>query len=167
MVYKEEADTTWDSIWQAVINAFVIVLFMALVTFIMVLLYKYHCTTVLYCFLYFATFMSIGYTGWFVFYMMVTQYYISWDLLSSILIFFNLGVISVICIFGKYAPDPLKKGFLVFISCLVCYLLSFFPDVRFGGVDSHVVDNVGASRCYGSVRYVCCPHSVWSIEAAS
>ena len=130
MVYKQEADNTWDSIWQAVINAFVIVLFMALITFLMVILYKYHCTMVLYFFLYFATFMSIGYTGWFVYYMAVTQYYISWDLISSIIIFFNLAVISVICIFGKYAPEGLKKGFLVFISCLVCYLLSFFPDVR-------------------------------------
>ena len=31
--------------------------------------------------------------------------------------------------FAQYAPAVIKKFFLVFISCLVCYLLSFFPDV--------------------------------------
>ena len=103
MVYKEEADSTWGSIWQAIVNSLVIVLFMGLITFVMVILYKYHCTKVLYGLLYFATFMAIGYTGWFVFYMAVTQYNFSWDLISSIFVFFNLGVISVISIFGTVA----------------------------------------------------------------
>ncbi|KNB42162.1 presenilin-like protein [Blastocystis sp. subtype 4] len=128
MVYKQEADNTWDSIWQAVVNALVIVIFIGLMTFVMVILYKYHCVKVLYALLYFATFSAIGYTGWFVFYMAMIQYRIPWDLISSVVIFVNLGVVSVVCIFGKYAPDGMKKTFLVFISCLVCYLLSFFPD---------------------------------------
>ena len=103
MVYKEEADSTWGSIWQAIVNSLVIVLFMGLITFVMVILYKYHCTKVLYGLLYFATFMAIRYTGWFVFYMAVTQYNFSCDLISSIFVFFNLGVISVISIFGTVA----------------------------------------------------------------
>ena len=100
MVYKEEADNTWDAFWQALINALAIVLVMGLMTFIIVLLYKYHCTKALYGLLYLSTFSAIGYTGWFVFYMVVTQYNLSWDLLSSIFIFVNLGVVAVICIFG-------------------------------------------------------------------
>lgn len=100
MVYKEEADNTWDAFWQALINAFVIVCVMGLMTFLMVILYKYRCTKVLYGLLYISTFSAIGYTGWFVFYMAVTQYNFSWDLISSIFIFVNLGVVSVICIFG-------------------------------------------------------------------
>lgn len=100
MVYKEEADNTWDAFWQALINAFVIVCVMGLMTFLMVILYKYRCTKVLYGLLYLSTFSAIGYTGWFVFYMAVTQYNFSWDLISSIFIFVNLGVVSVICIFG-------------------------------------------------------------------
>ena len=131
MVYKQEADNTWDSIWQAVVNALVIVVVIGLMTFGMVLLYKYHCVKVLYALLYIATFSAIGYTGWFIFYMACTQYSIPWDLLSSIIIFLNLGVVSVVCIFGSVIPDLMKKTFLVFISCLVCYLLSFFPNVPF------------------------------------
>lgn len=100
MVYKEEADNNWDAFWQALINAFVIVCVMGLITFVMVILYKYHCTKVLYGLLYLSTFAAIGYTGWFVFYMAVVQYHISWDLISSIFIFLNFGVVSVICIFG-------------------------------------------------------------------
>ncbi|CBK24996.2 uncharacterized protein [Blastocystis hominis] len=128
MVYKQEADNTWDSIWQAVINSLVIVLFIGLMTFIMVILYKYNCIKVLYGLLYFSTFMAIGYTGWVIFYMAAMQYQFSCDLFSSAFIFFNLGVVSVISIFGTYAPPLVKKAFLIFISCLVCYLLSFFPD---------------------------------------
>lgn len=101
MVYKQEADNTWDSIWQAVVNALVIVIFIGLMTFVMVILYKYHCVKVLYALLYFATFSAIGYTGWFVFYMAMIQYRIPWDLFSSVVIFVNLGVVSVVCIFGK------------------------------------------------------------------
>ena len=101
MVYKQEAESTWDSIWQAVINSFVIVLFIGLMTFIMVILYKYHCVKVLYALLYFSTFMAIGYTGWVIFYMAAMQYQFSCDLLSSVFIFFNLGVVAVISIFGS------------------------------------------------------------------
>lgn len=53
MVYKQEADNTWDSIWQAVVNALVIVIFIGLMNFVMVILYKYHCVKVLYALLYF------------------------------------------------------------------------------------------------------------------
>ena len=100
MVYKQEADNTFDAVWQAIVNALVIVAVIGLMTFGMVLLYKYNCVKVLYVLLYFATFSAIGYTGWFVFYMALIQYHIPWDLLSSIFIFVNLGVVSVICVFG-------------------------------------------------------------------
>ena len=100
MVYKEEADNTFDAVWQAIVNSLAIVTVIGLMTFGMVLLYKYNCVKVLYGMLYLATFSSIGYTGWFVFYMALTQYHIPWDLLSSIFIFANLGVASVICVFG-------------------------------------------------------------------
>ena len=110
MVYKQEADNTWDSIWQAVVNALVIVVVIGLMTFGMVLLYKYHCVKVLYAFLYIATFSAIGYTGWFIFYMACTQYSIPWDLLSSIIIFLNLGVVSVVCIFGSVILSPLPSS---------------------------------------------------------
>lgn len=106
MVYKQEADNTWDSIWQAVINSLVIVLFIGLMTFIMVILYKYNCIKVLYGLLYFSTFMAIGYTGWVIFYMAAMQYQFSCDLFSSAFIFFNLGVVSVISIFGTVKIGP-------------------------------------------------------------
>ena len=113
MVYKEEADNTWDAFWQALVNSLAIVVVMGLMTFMIVLLYKYNCIKVLYGLLYVSTFSAIGYTGWFVFYMIITQYNLSFDVLSSIFIFVNLGVVSVICVFGTVFLHFLKFNHVV------------------------------------------------------
>ncbi|KAK8795667.1 hypothetical protein WA158_000324 [Blastocystis sp. Blastoise] len=129
MVFKESTADVGTSIWQAVINALVMILGIGCLTFIIVLLYKYRCIKVLYGLLYFSTFSALGYTGGFITYMCFTQYKIRWDVISLIFVFYNFGVCGVIAIFYGYLPKLAVKAYLIIISVIVGYLLSFFPYV--------------------------------------
>ena len=173
MVYKQEADSTWDSIWQAVINAFVIVVFIGLMTFIMVILYKYNCVKVLYGLLYFSTFMAIGYTGWVIFYMAAMQYQFSCDLFSSVFIFFNLGVVSVISIFGTvpkstlFSPSTLprlsRSSSSSSSAASSATSSPSSPMYPFPAVPT-LVDHLGAARRHGSLRHLRRSHALRTSE---
>lgn len=99
MVFKDTSTDTSTAIWQAIINAVVMILGIGCMTFIIVLLYKFHFIKTLYGLLYFSSFCALGYTGGFIAYMCFTQYKIISDYISLIFAFYNFGVGGVIAIF--------------------------------------------------------------------
>lgn len=80
----------------------------------------------------FATFTALSFSSAAVFEIFCESRNISWDWISYIIIFFNLGVGGCIAIWYQSGiPAFFSHAYLVWISVVVAYMLSFIGEVFF------------------------------------
>lgn len=125
----DQSSSTGTKVLQAVINALVIVAVVAVMTFFIVLLYYYNCMKVLFGILIVATFTALSFSSGAVFEIFCESRHLPWDYISYFIIFYNLGVGGCIAIwYQKGIPSIIVHAYLVWISVVVAYMLSFIGE---------------------------------------
>mmetsp|Transcript_1766 Transcript_1766/g.4067 ORF Transcript_1766/g.4067 Transcript_1766/m.4067 type:complete len:687 (-) Transcript_1766:41-2101(-) len=127
-----ESQTTVQTLGASVANTLIIVTAIGVMTFVVVLLYKYRCLKILYGYLFLATAMLLGYFTSNMLIMFI-QIYGWWgrgmDKVSLGLIMYNYAAVGVVAIFyGKGLPRWLAQGYLITSSVCVAWQLSYFDD---------------------------------------
>eukprot|EP01063_Lacrimia_lanifica_P034227 TRINITY_DN627_c6_g1_i1.p1 TRINITY_DN627_c6_g1~~TRINITY_DN627_c6_g1_i1.p1 ORF type:complete len:449 (+),score=196.12 TRINITY_DN627_c6_g1_i1:63-1409(+) len=128
LYYKEkETDSSGAKFGGALLNALLIVAFIFLLTFIMVLLYKYRCMKILAGWLMLSTTLVLFFFGWIWFDLFCTKYQIPYDTFTAAFILFNFGSVGVMCIYFRGHP-MMTQGYLIASSAIMAWWLTRLPE---------------------------------------
>eukprot|EP00591_Stephanopyxis_turris_P007961 CAMPEP_0195530722 /NCGR_PEP_ID=MMETSP0794_2-20130614/33745_1 /TAXON_ID=515487 /ORGANISM="Stephanopyxis turris, Strain CCMP 815" /LENGTH=378 /DNA_ID=CAMNT_0040662287 /DNA_START=152 /DNA_END=1285 /DNA_ORIENTATION=+ len=118
-----------DSFWFALLNAAVIIVGIAILTFGIVLCYKFKCYKFLYAFFTFTIFVALGFETGQILYAFFEKFQVVADWASLSYLLYNFAVVGAVGIlYGKIVPRILAQGYLICISICICYLLRYFPE---------------------------------------
>ncbi|XP_047153354.1 presenilin-like protein At1g08700 [Vigna umbellata] len=124
LVYAENpADSPAEKFEGALLNAVVFVGLIALVTFLLVLLYYYNCTSFLRHYTRFSAFFVLASMGGSILLSLLQRFSIPLDAVSSLLLLFNFTVVGVLSVFAGGIPIILRQAYMV---CLVIIVAAWF-----------------------------------------
>jgi len=119
-----------STILLSLLNGLIMVTVIALMTFVIVLLYKYNCMWVLIGYMVFASTSLLGFLGGHIWYVAIQIYNLPVDKLTYFLVLWNFAAVGILSIFyGKGVPKFVSQGYLIFTSVILAWHLSFFDDV--------------------------------------
>lgn len=128
MVQDEQAaSSTADKIGDSLINALAIVAGIVVMTFIIVLLYKFRCMKVLIAWLVVTAAMVFFFMFWVFLDLVCTRYQIPYDLITIAIVLWNIGVVGMISVF-YFAHPRLNQIYLILISVLMGWTLTRLPE---------------------------------------
>lgn len=128
MMFTDQTVDTGTRVWQSFANAFVMLIFIAVMTTVLILLYKFRCYGVIHGWLIISSLMllfmfSLTYVA-----EILRVYNIAMDKYTLTLFIWNYGVVGMICIHWK-GPLLLQQGYLITISALMALVfLRCLPD---------------------------------------
>lgn len=127
-----DSQTNAQTLGVSIANTFIIVSAICLMTFVVVLLYKYRCLFFLYGYLLAATAALLGYFTSAMFKMFI-QIYGWWgrgmDKLTFAFILYNYVAVGILAIFyGRGIPKWIAQGYLIASSVAVAWQLSYFDE---------------------------------------
>jgi len=118
-----------ERLGEGVINALVIIAFLCVVTFAVVLLYKYNCLKCLWGYMMFSVLVLFGQMGGLYFWTAIERYDLVLDLPTFFFSLYNFSVVGVISIFyQKGTPRYMAQLYLVALSAIFAWNLSQFED---------------------------------------
>jgi len=117
----------YKHILNSLMNAGLIIGNIVLATFIILFLFKFNCTKVLYGLFILTVFMLIGIFGYNLTYILISSYNIPMDWITLILFMYNLSIVGVIVIFWK-GPARIQQGYLILMSSLMAFSLTNLAD---------------------------------------
>lgn len=131
MTVYEYFDTTnmntFQSVALSLFNGLIIVTVICMMTFVIVLLYKYNCMWCLIGYMMFASTSLLGLLGGNIWRMAIHIYKLPVDKLSFVLGVWNFAAVGVLSIFyGKGIPKYIAQGYLICTSVILAWHLSFF-----------------------------------------
>ncbi|KAK9828549.1 hypothetical protein WJX72_000710 [[Myrmecia] bisecta] len=127
--YQEKAgDSAGTKFGGALMNAVIFVCAVAAMTFLLVLLFKYRCTKLIYGYM--------GFSGFSIFFVLAgtigLQLLQTWqipiDAFSYCFILYNFSMVGVFSLFFWPAPLLLKQGYLIVTGVIVAYIFTFIPE---------------------------------------
>lgn len=121
MVYDERehsSDSEGSKLTGALLNAGVFLVMIVVMTFILVLLYKYRCTKLIFGWMIFAVVMLLFSFGGQMWLSLFKKYNIPLDIVTFYFVMFNISVTGGITVFG-YAPKRFVQGILVMASVMM------------------------------------------------
>lgn len=128
MVYEEkEDDSTSTKLAGSVENALIFIALIVGVTTLLFLLYKFHCTKLIYAWLITSVGMLLASFGGLVAYMLVLHMDLAIDQVSATLLLWNFAVVGVRVVFWP-APAIVKQAYLVIVSVLLAWSLTKLPE---------------------------------------
>ncbi|KAL7435160.1 hypothetical protein ACHAXM_004484 [Skeletonema potamos] len=117
------------SLGLGLVNSFIIVCAIGVMTFVLVLLYKYRCMKVLGGYMVIASTVLLGFLGGQMFRVAIYKYHLGIDQLSYYVTMYNFAVVGTIAIFyQKGIPQVVNQTYLVLTSVIVAWQLSYFND---------------------------------------
>lgn len=128
MMFTDQTVDTGTRVWQSFANAFVMLIFIAVMTTVLILLYKFRCYAVIHGWLIISSLMllfmfSLTYVA-----EILRVYNIPMDKYTLTIFIWNYGVVGMICIHWK-GPLLLQQGYLITISALMALVfLRCLPD---------------------------------------
>lgn len=137
LVYDDDAspesDEGGDEIFEhALVNALVMISFICIITFGMLMCYKYDCNKCLYYYILYACFGLLFAFGGLLLQSVLSQYLIDYlvvDLPTFYMIVYNIAVVGVISVFyQRGVSNSIGQGYLVIISMISAWNLSQFPE---------------------------------------
>jgi len=107
------------------VNGLIVVCFIAAITFLIVILYKYRCMKLLTGYMVFSSGTLLGLIGGLFFKVFIDCYSVPLDKVSFSIILFNFALVGILAIFyQKGIPAFITQIYLVFISVLLAWELS-------------------------------------------
>ncbi|XP_022742929.1 presenilin-like protein At1g08700 [Durio zibethinus] len=129
LVYTENpSDTAAHKLEGALLNALVFVILMAIVTFVLVLLYYYNFTNFLKNYMRFSAFFVLGTMGGSIFLSIIKHFSIPIDSITCFLLLFNFTVVGVLTMFSGGMPIVLRQGYMVSLGIIVAVWLTKLPE---------------------------------------
>ncbi|KAK8589900.1 hypothetical protein V6N12_024290 [Hibiscus sabdariffa] len=129
LVYLENpSDSAAQKLEGALLNALVFVILIALVTFLLVLLYYYNFTNFLKNYMRFSAFFVLGTMGGSIFLSVIQHFSIPIDSITCFLLLFNYTVVGVLSMFSGGVPIILRQGYMVSLGIIVATWFTKLPE---------------------------------------
>lgn len=129
LVYAEDpSDTAAQKLEGALLNAAVFVALIAVVTFLLVLLYYYNCTAFLRHYVRFSAFFVLASMGGSIFLSLIQRFSLPLDSPTCFLLLLNFTVVGVLSIFSAAVPILLRQGYMVSLGIIVAAWFTRLPE---------------------------------------
>ncbi|CAM8971406.1 unnamed protein product [Rhodiola kirilowii] len=129
LVYLESpSDSTAQKFEGALLNAAVFVVLIAIVTFLLVVLYYYNFTNFLKNYMRFSAFFVLGTMGGSIFVSVVQHFSIPVDSVTFCLLLFNFTVVGVLSIFSVGVPIIVRQSYMVILGIIVAAWFTKLPE---------------------------------------
>ncbi|KAB2632316.1 presenilin-like protein [Pyrus ussuriensis x Pyrus communis] len=129
LVYLETpTDSAAQKLEGALLNALVFVVLIAVVTFLLVLLYYYNFTNFLKNYMRFSAFFVLGTMGGSIFLSIVQHFSIPIDSITCFLLLFNFTVVGVLSVFSGGVPIFLRQAYMVSLGIIVAAWFTKLPE---------------------------------------
>lgn len=125
---ESSSDSNWDKLKGALLNAFVFVVVVTAVTFLLVLLFYFRCTKFLKYYMGFSSFLVLGFMGGEISIFLIGKFRIPIDSITFALSLFNFTVVGVLAVFMSKTAIIVTQGYLVVIGVLVAYWFTLLPE---------------------------------------
>lgn len=119
--HPADDDPAGTIIWQTVANSLIMISVIAVMTFVLVLLYKYQCNMCLGAWLVFSTMTLIFMFGYSYLQQVLQVYNVSLDWITLGIVMWNFGVVGIICIHWK-GPLFLQQVYLIISAALMALI---------------------------------------------
>lgn len=129
LVYLESpTDTPAQKLVGALLDAVVFVALVAVVTFVLVALYYYHCTGFLKNYMRFSAFFVIFSMGGAILSAVLRRLGAPLDAPTVLLLLFNASALGVLSVFASAVPILVRQGYMVALAVIVAAWLSRLPE---------------------------------------
>ncbi|KAJ8635252.1 hypothetical protein MRB53_009519 [Persea americana] len=129
LVYLESpSDSTSQKLQGALLNAAAFVALIALVTFLLVLLYYYNFTSFLKHYMRFSAFFVFATMGGAIFLSVIQQFSLPIDSITCFAILFNFTAVGVLSVFSAGFPIVVRQGYMVSLGIIVAAWFSKLPE---------------------------------------
>ncbi|KAE8721153.1 Presenilin-like protein [Hibiscus syriacus] len=129
LVYLENpSDSAAQKLEGALLNALVFVILIAVVTFVLVLLYYYNFTNFLKNYMRFSAFFVLGTMGGSIFLSFIQHFSIPIDSITCFLLLFNYTIVGVLSMFSGGVPIILRQGYMVSLGIIVATWFTKLPE---------------------------------------
>lgn len=129
LVYVENpSDSVGQKLEGALLNALVFVVLIALVTFLLVVLYYYKFTRFLKYYMNFSAFSVLATMGGSIFLSIIQHFSIPVDSITCFLLLLNFTVVGVLSVFGGGIPIFLRQCYMVCLGIIVAAWFSKLPE---------------------------------------
>ena len=109
-------------------NALIFVLFITAMTFVLFLLFKYRCTSIIWAYMAFAGFNVFFVLGGVVITQLLQRFNVAVDIYSLLFFLYNFAMAGVLSVFFMPAPLTLKQAYLVFVGVVVAFWFTKIPE---------------------------------------
>ncbi|KAJ5067850.1 presenilin [Anaeramoeba ignava] len=127
-VYNENSsDSGGKKFAGSLLNALIIVGAIVVMTFLIVLCFKFGCMNLVFAYIIFSTFIMLGIIGAVTFIELLVAENLGMDWLSFVIFMLNFAVVGVTVIFWK-GPEIFNKMYLIAVSVLVAKVFASLPE---------------------------------------
>jgi presenilin 1 len=129
-VWKIDGDeSVMTNIAMSLANGLVMVSVICMMTFVIVLLYKYECMCCLIGYMMFCSTTLLGFLGGHMWWVAIQIYKLPVDKLSYYLGLWNFAAVGVMAVFyGKGVPKTVTQGYLIATSVILAWHLDYFDE---------------------------------------
>ena len=115
------------NIGTGLLNGLIMVSAIGLMTFVIVMLYRYNCMKCLIGYMMLCSTTLLGFLGGHLYYVAIMIYNLPVDKLSYVLILWNFAAVGVLAIFfGRGIQNSVKQGYLIATSVILAWHLNYF-----------------------------------------
>ena len=131
----DEDDSVWTNIAMSLANGLVMVSVICMMTFVIVLLYKYECMIFLIGYMMFCSTSLLGFLGGHMWLVAIEIYHLPVDKLTYILGLWNFAAVGVFAVFyGSGVPKLVTQGYLIATSIILAWHLADFDEYTTGAL---------------------------------
>lgn len=125
--FNNNTDSNAQTLGISLLNALIIVSVICAMTFVIVLLYKYHCINCLIGYMMLSSTMLLGFLGGNMFKVAIDKYQLAIDKFSFYFTMYNFAIVGVASIFWKKGiPVWIEQFYLISTSVILAWQLSHF-----------------------------------------
>ncbi|RVW20585.1 Presenilin-like protein [Vitis vinifera] len=122
------SDSTTQKLEGALLNALVFIVLIAIVTFVLVLLYYYNFTNFLKNYMRFSAFFVLGTMGGSIFLSVIQHFSVPIDSITCFLLLFNFTVVGVLSVFSNGVPIFVRQVYMVVLGIIVAAWFTKLPE---------------------------------------